>query len=165
MTSFYDQELERLSETYERARLAEIEQLKIGIVNASEASIIGVGSGGSYTIASLLCTLHETYTGRVSRPSTPLEIISNPTLAACTVLCRSRRQPASGCPGSRDIGSYYSTRRTRRCCVRAVPADSSCRFCSSVDRNKRHRRWEGKREIEAASRREYDLVRGPPYDQ
>jgi len=84
MTSFYDQELDRLNETYERARLAKIDQLKIGIINASEASIIGVGSGGSYTVASLLCTLHETYTGRVSRPSTPLEIISNPTLASAS---------------------------------------------------------------------------------
>src|SRR5215467_4188295 len=84
MTSFYDQELDRLSETYERARLAKIDQLKIGIINASEASIIGVGSGGSYTVASLLCTLHEAYTGRVSRPSTPLEIISNPTLASAS---------------------------------------------------------------------------------
>jgi|HubBroStandDraft_4_1064222.scaffolds.fasta_scaffold03382_3 fructoselysine-6-P-deglycase FrlB-like protein/hydroxymethylpyrimidine pyrophosphatase-like HAD family hydrolase len=84
MTSFYNQELERLGETYQLARVANIEQLKVGIVNASEASIIGVGSGGSYTVASLLCTLHETYTGRVSRPSTPLEIISNPTLASAS---------------------------------------------------------------------------------
>jgi fructoselysine-6-P-deglycase FrlB-like protein len=33
---------------------------------------------------SALCTLHEAYTGRVSRPSTPLEIISNPTLASAS---------------------------------------------------------------------------------
>jgi fructoselysine-6-P-deglycase FrlB-like protein/hydroxymethylpyrimidine pyrophosphatase-like HAD family hydrolase len=84
MTSHYDQELKRLSETYELARTANIEKFKIGIVNASEASIIGVGSGGSYTVASLLCTLHEAYTGRVSRPSTPLEIVSNPTLASAS---------------------------------------------------------------------------------
>lgn len=84
MTSSYDQELDRLGETYELARAADIEKLKVGIVNASEASVIGVGSGGSYTVASLLCTLHEAYTGRVSRPSTPLEIISNPTLASAS---------------------------------------------------------------------------------
>lgn len=82
MNSHYDQELARLADTYQIARLADIDQLKIAIVNASEASVIGVGSGGSYTVASLLCTLHETYTGRVSRPSTPLEIIANPTLAS-----------------------------------------------------------------------------------
>ena len=38
-------------------------------------------AGKAYTVASLLCSLHETYTGRVSRASTPLELISNPTLA------------------------------------------------------------------------------------
>jgi fructoselysine-6-P-deglycase FrlB-like protein len=84
MTTYYDQELSRLGETYEFARVANIDQLKVGIVNASEASIIAVGSGGSYTVASLLCTLHEAYTGRVSRASTPLEIISNPTLASAS---------------------------------------------------------------------------------
>lgn len=84
MASFYDQELERLEKTYELARVANIEKLKVAIVNASEASIIGVGSGGSYTVASLLCSLHEAYTGRVSRPSTPLEIIWNPTLASAS---------------------------------------------------------------------------------
>jgi fructoselysine-6-P-deglycase FrlB-like protein len=84
MKSSYDQELGRLDETYKSARAFDIEKLKVGIVNASEASVIGVGSGGSYTVASLLCTLHEAYTGRVSRPSTPLEIISNPTLASAS---------------------------------------------------------------------------------
>lgn len=84
MSSKYDEELNRLGQTYQAARAADIGQLKVGIVNASEASIIGVGSGGSYTVASLLCTLHEAYTGRVSRPSTPLEIISNPTLASAS---------------------------------------------------------------------------------
>jgi fructoselysine-6-P-deglycase FrlB-like protein len=84
VTSHYDQELDRLPETYQLARNADIDKFKIGIVNASEASIIGVGSGGSYTVASLICTLHEAYTGRVSRPSTPLEIISNPTLASAS---------------------------------------------------------------------------------
>jgi fructoselysine-6-P-deglycase FrlB-like protein len=110
MNSYYDQELGRLGETYELARVADIEKLKVGIVNASEASVIGVGSGGSYTVASLLCTLHEAYTGRVSRSSTPLEIISNPTLASASpiffvsaegknpdiveALCRARRHSA-----------------------------------------------------------------------
>ena len=46
MRSYYDEELDRLGETYKLARSADIEQLKIAIINASEASIIGVGSGG-----------------------------------------------------------------------------------------------------------------------
>ena len=60
----------------------DVKYLKSAIAGASESSVIGVGSGGSFTVASLLCNLHEAYTGRVSRPSTPLEIICNPTLAA-----------------------------------------------------------------------------------
>jgi fructoselysine-6-P-deglycase FrlB-like protein/hydroxymethylpyrimidine pyrophosphatase-like HAD family hydrolase len=84
MKTHYDEELDRLDETYALARQTEIQRLKVAIVNASEASVIGVGSGGSYTVASLLCTLHEKYTGRISRPSTPLEIIANPTLAAAS---------------------------------------------------------------------------------
>jgi len=80
--TYYDTELRQLGKTYEDAKHADIEGLKIAIAGASESSIIGVGSGGSFTVASLLCNLHESYTGRVSRPSTPLEIICNPTLAS-----------------------------------------------------------------------------------
>src|SRR6185437_2686331 len=82
--SHYDTELQQLGETYRIALAADISRIKAAIAGASESSIIGVGSGGSFTVASLLCNLHETYTGRVSRPSTPLEIICNPTLAAAS---------------------------------------------------------------------------------
>lgn len=83
-SNFYDRELERLNQTFMAARDADIQQLKLAIASTSESSVIGVGSGGSYTVASLLCHLHETYTGRVSRPSTPLELICNPTLASAS---------------------------------------------------------------------------------
>jgi fructoselysine-6-P-deglycase FrlB-like protein len=83
-SSSYDSELEQLANTYQSALAAEIGPIKAAIAGASESSIIGVGSGGSYTVASVLSNLHETYTGRVSRPSTPLEIICNPTLAAAS---------------------------------------------------------------------------------
>lgn len=80
----YQAELDKLAATYGHALLANIQHVKSAVAGASESSIIGVGSGGSFTTASLLCNLHETYTGRVSRPSTPLEIICNPTLAAAS---------------------------------------------------------------------------------
>lgn len=80
--TYYDGELAELGNTFVAAMAANIEPLKLAIASAAESSIIGVGSGGSFTVASLLCNLHELYTGRVSRPSTPLEIICNPTLAA-----------------------------------------------------------------------------------
>lgn len=84
-TTHYEKELAQLAETY-RAALsapaADVNKLKSAIQSASESSLIGVGSGGSFTTASLLSHLHETYTGHVSRASTPLEIICNPTLAS-----------------------------------------------------------------------------------
>jgi HAD superfamily hydrolase (TIGR01484 family) len=83
-TNQYDSELAGLQDTYAAGLRADITRLKTAIAGASEASVIAVGSGGSFTVASLLCSLHETYTGRVSRPSTPLEIICNPTLAAAS---------------------------------------------------------------------------------
>lgn len=78
----YESELSELALTYAVAMSADITRLKLAIAGASESSIIAVGSGGSFTVAALLCNLHETYTGRVSRPATPLELICNPTLAA-----------------------------------------------------------------------------------
>lgn len=78
----YDLELAGLNRSYQAALHADIDRLKIAIAGAAESSLIGVGSGGSYTVASLLCNLHESYTGQVSRPSTPLELICNPTLAS-----------------------------------------------------------------------------------
>jgi HAD superfamily hydrolase (TIGR01484 family) len=80
----YEAELGQLGASYQQALSADIERIKGAIAGASEASIISVGSGGSFTTASMLCNLHEAYTGRVSRPSTPLEIICNPTLASAS---------------------------------------------------------------------------------
>jgi HAD superfamily hydrolase (TIGR01484 family) len=85
MTSYYEKELAQLASTYRAALQAsatDVNKLKSAIQSASESSLIGVGSGGSFTTASMLCHLHEAYTGRVSRASTPLEIICNPTLAS-----------------------------------------------------------------------------------
>jgi HAD superfamily hydrolase (TIGR01484 family) len=78
----YATELRRLEHTYKHGLASDVLSLARAIAGASQSSVIGVGSGGSFTVASLLCNLHETLTGRVSRPSTPLEIISNPSLAA-----------------------------------------------------------------------------------
>jgi HAD superfamily hydrolase (TIGR01484 family) len=80
--SRYDSELAQFRATYESALTRNVSHLKAAIAGASELSIIGVGSGGSFMVASLLCNLHEAYTGRVSRAATPLEIMCNPTLAS-----------------------------------------------------------------------------------
>lgn len=81
-TNRYQSELDKLPDTYIEAMHRDVTRFKDAIAGASESSVIGIGSGGSFTVASLLCNLHEAYTGMVSRPSTPLEIICNPTLAS-----------------------------------------------------------------------------------
>ena len=78
----YDTELNELAATYQHGLTLDVAELRSAIAGSCESSVIGVGSGGSYTVASLLCNLHEAYTGRVSRPVTPLEVICNPTLAS-----------------------------------------------------------------------------------
>ena len=82
--SNYEKELQNLGATYSAALGVNVDNLKKAIAAASDLSVIGVGSGGSFTVASLLCNLHESYTGRVSRPATPLEIICNPTIASAS---------------------------------------------------------------------------------
>lgn len=82
MTSRYHAELLQLGTTYAAGLSANVSNLMAAIVGASESSIVAVGFGGSFTIASLLSDLHESYTGRLSRAATSLELICNPTLAA-----------------------------------------------------------------------------------
>jgi fructoselysine-6-P-deglycase FrlB-like protein len=71
-----------LQETYAVALRTDVQGLVAAVTAVSQSSLIGVGSGGSFTVASLLCNFHEANTGRVSRPSTPLEIVCNPSLAS-----------------------------------------------------------------------------------
>lgn len=80
----YEEEIARLPETYISAMAQNLQGMKDAIAAACESSVIAVGSGASYTVGSLFCSLHEAYTGRVSRPSTPLEIVCNPTLAVAS---------------------------------------------------------------------------------
>jgi hypothetical protein len=57
--TFYDGELAELSNSFAAAMSANIDLLKLAIASTAESSIIGVGSGGSFTVASLLCNLHD----------------------------------------------------------------------------------------------------------
>ncbi len=82
MSTHFDTELSHINATLAHASMIDIADLKSAIAAASEGSLIAVGSGGSFTVASLLCSLHEAYTGRVSRAVTPLELICNPTVAS-----------------------------------------------------------------------------------
>ena len=125
-TSHYEAELKQLADTYRLAMSADVSLLKAAIAGASESSLIGVGSGGSFTVASLLCNLHEAYTGRVSRPSTPLEIICNPTLAASSpvfLISAEGKNP--------DI--IEAMRRARRHSARAVHVVTNRANCPLIE--------------------------------
>lgn len=78
----FGEELSRIDATIAAAKQADIEPLKAAIEAASQQSIIAIGSGGSFTAATLFSSLHESFTGRVSRAATPLELIVSPTIAS-----------------------------------------------------------------------------------
>lgn len=82
MPSPFLEELAKSDATLAAARGAEIDGLKVAVQEASQQSLIAIGSGGSFTVSTFLSTFHEALTGRVSRAATPLELICNPTIAS-----------------------------------------------------------------------------------
>lgn len=74
----YAAELSRLSDTYAWALETPIESLVASVSALSHLPLLAIGSGGSFSAAHLACSLHQHYTGMVSKPVTPLEIISAP---------------------------------------------------------------------------------------
>ncbi len=123
----YERELSHLDATLVRAAEADISLLKGAIAGASEASLIAVGSGGSFTVASLLSTFHEAYTGRVSRAVTPLELICNPTLASTSpifIVSAEGKNP--------DI--LEALQRARQHSSRAVHVITNCAASPLMDR-------------------------------
>ena len=100
MTIRYVRELDALNQVYDAARSVNIDEIT-GVVEAQfDASLIAIGSGGSFSTASFAAQLHERMTGRLSKASTPLAYLEGPVLDAA-VLCLS----ASG--RNRDIGAAF----------------------------------------------------------
>ena len=100
VTTRYARELDTLEQVYSTAQSVNIDELT-GVVEAQfDASLIAIGSGGSFSTASFASQLHERMTGRLSRASTPLAYLESPVPDAA-VLCLS----ASG--RNRDIGAAF----------------------------------------------------------
>lgn len=76
MAKPYNLELSRLGQTFEWAATSEIEILAKALRNAGLSPLMSVGSGGSLTAAHIQAFLHQRWTDRLSRVSTPLEIAS-----------------------------------------------------------------------------------------
>lgn len=72
----YATEIENLRETYSWALNVSIEPAIAGLSASASLPLLAVGSGGSFTAAHFACALHQTYTGMVSRPVTPLDLVS-----------------------------------------------------------------------------------------
>ena len=73
----YESELNWLRDTYLQALGASIEPLVSAVVQSASFPLISVGSGGAFSSAHLACLLHQHYTGKVSRPLTPLDIVTS----------------------------------------------------------------------------------------
>ncbi len=78
MGKTYATELSLLSDTYAWALETPIESLVAAVSASSHLPLLAVGSGGSFSGAHLACSLHQRHTGMVSKPVTPLELVSSP---------------------------------------------------------------------------------------
>ena len=86
MTSRYTRELASLDEVYEAAFSTNINSLSKALEAQIDKPLIAIGSGGSFSTATLAAQLHEWATGLVSRAATPLSFLEGPSLNAA-VLC------------------------------------------------------------------------------
>lgn len=71
----YQSELASLPETYRWAMAQPIDSLAAAVARTAQASLLAVGSGGSFTAAHFASALHQRLAGRVSKPLTPLEFV------------------------------------------------------------------------------------------
>jgi fructoselysine-6-P-deglycase FrlB-like protein len=119
----YATELSRLSDTYAWALETPIESLVASVSTSSHLPLLAVGSGGSLSAAHLACSLHEHRTGMVSKPITPLELVTSAiNLRSMNTIILS----ASG--ANADILSALEnaiSREPRRCTVLCLRKGSS----------------------------------------
>src|SRR5579884_1060703 len=77
----YATELASLPATYAEALDHDICHLASAVASTTSFPLLAAGSGGSLTGAHLAALLHQTYTGRVAKAVTPLEIVSSPMIS------------------------------------------------------------------------------------
>ena len=86
MTRRYTTELNKLSAVFDVARRADIGSLARSVETWISRPMIMVGSGGSYSTASFAAYLHEQFSGRLTRPATPLDLMKG-TVPDAGVVC------------------------------------------------------------------------------
>ena len=68
----YQSELAKLSETYQWALSLDAKPLEEHLVSVANCPLVAIGSGGSYSTATLMADLHQRQTGEVGMSDTPL---------------------------------------------------------------------------------------------
>ena len=100
MTARYANELARLDRVYEAAWAVDISDLRECIEQQFKLPLLTIGSGGSFSTASVAATLHQRYSGQLARAATPLEFLDTGEIDTA-VMCFS----ASG--RNRDIEAAF----------------------------------------------------------
>lgn len=77
MSEKYKSELEKLDQTFRECSKLDVSDLARFLKTVSEKPLVAIGSGGSYTAAEYLATIHESKTGNVSDARTPLKFLTS----------------------------------------------------------------------------------------
>ena len=75
----FSTELDSLSHTYDWATREPVEGLVRAVRAASGLPLLGVGSGGSFTAAHLVCEFHRRYTRNVAQALSPMQMVGSTT--------------------------------------------------------------------------------------
>ena len=78
MPSGYRRELAGLDRVYRAVREMDVAPLCAVVEGWADSPMVMVGSGGSFSTATLAADLHESATGHLARAATPLDVISKP---------------------------------------------------------------------------------------
>ena len=89
--SGYYRELERLPSAIEFARNVEVAPLSDLIDSSLGKPLMAVGSGGSFTAATLAAILHETATHQIAKANTPYQALAIPSLIDANIILFSAR--------------------------------------------------------------------------
>lgn len=87
MPKKYQSELDKLDQTIQEVSEFDIATFRRYLRSIARRDIVAVGSGGSFTAAQYLATIHESTTGNLGVAKTPLEFLTgDPNLENCIAL-------------------------------------------------------------------------------
>ena len=72
----YALEIQQLGSTYQWAVVASVAALSEELASVAATPLLTVGSGGSFTASHFVAAVHESFTGKLARAATPLEVVS-----------------------------------------------------------------------------------------